>query len=37
MMGISKGMVITMGLAAVVVVAMLYINPVREFLALPPR
>ena len=37
MLGISHGMMITAAVAAVVVVAMLYVNPVREFLALPPR
>lgn len=37
MLGLSKGMLVTAAIAVVVIVAMMYLNPVREFLALPPR
>ena len=37
MLGISKGMLVTALIAAAVVVGMLYVNPIREALALPPR
>ena len=37
MLGISKAIVQTAAIAAIVVVVMLYVPQVREFLGLPPR